>query len=263
MPAQARAVRRAFDRPEEPGLCSEGGVGGHPDPVTRSLSRARTLAAGAAARYPCRGRSRRTAVRREIPEGVQFLGFRCRKGGIRHLTGRLAQLGEHQLDKLGVTGSSPVPPTSRKPARGAGFRFSGPSASDNGVGPAWPLFGHFGSVRRPLGVVSPTSLDTFRVGWRGPGSADHAFAVFQETGLRGWSLSSSTLTVTRRDAHASPNGVTSRARTDDDLGERGVVVSGLVHGYGADAELVGSDATPDRHEGRPMARSVQPNETAR
>jgi hypothetical protein len=25
--------------------------------------------------------------------------------------GRLAQLGEHQLDKLGVTGSSPVPPT--------------------------------------------------------------------------------------------------------------------------------------------------------
>jgi hypothetical protein len=34
--------------------------------------------------------------------------------------GRLAQLGEHQLDKLGVTGSSPVPPTSRKPriARG-------------------------------------------------------------------------------------------------------------------------------------------------
>ena len=32
-----------------------------------------------------------------------------------HPQGRLAQLGEHQLDKLGVTGSSPVPPTSRKP----------------------------------------------------------------------------------------------------------------------------------------------------
>ena len=29
--------------------------------------------------------------------------------------GRLAQLGEHQLDKLGVTGSSPVPPITRKP----------------------------------------------------------------------------------------------------------------------------------------------------
>jgi hypothetical protein len=27
--------------------------------------------------------------------------------------GRLAQLGEHQLDKLGVTGSSPVPPIRR------------------------------------------------------------------------------------------------------------------------------------------------------
>jgi hypothetical protein len=34
--------------------------------------------------------------------------------------GRLAQLGEHQLDKLGVTGSSPVPPTRERPAQ-AGF----------------------------------------------------------------------------------------------------------------------------------------------
>ena len=30
----------------------------------------------------------------------------CKSGSF----GRLAQLGEHQLDKLGVTGSSPVPP---------------------------------------------------------------------------------------------------------------------------------------------------------
>ena len=37
--------------------------------------------------------------------------------------GRLAQLGEHQLDKLGVTGSSPVPPTSEAPAQ-RGFSFS-------------------------------------------------------------------------------------------------------------------------------------------
>src|SRR5207248_5723583 len=39
--------------------------------------------------------------------------------------GRLAQLGEHQLDKLGVTGSSPVPPTRLKkpdPAQVAGLR---------------------------------------------------------------------------------------------------------------------------------------------
>ncbi len=39
--------------------------------------------------------------------------------------GRLAQLGEHQLDKLGVTGSSPVPPTSRKPRSRGVFVFSG------------------------------------------------------------------------------------------------------------------------------------------
>jgi hypothetical protein len=32
--------------------------------------------------------------------------------------GRLAQLGEHQLDKLGVTGSSPVPPTQSKVVEG-------------------------------------------------------------------------------------------------------------------------------------------------
>ena len=31
-------------------------------------------------------------------------------------SGRLAQLGEHQLDKLGVTGSSPVAPTHEAPA---------------------------------------------------------------------------------------------------------------------------------------------------
>ena len=36
--------------------------------------------------------------------------------------GRLAQLGEHQLDKLGVTGSSPVPPTIGKPRLGGVFR---------------------------------------------------------------------------------------------------------------------------------------------
>ena len=33
--------------------------------------------------------------------------------------GRLAQLGEHQLDKLGVTGSSPVPPMKKGPGNGA------------------------------------------------------------------------------------------------------------------------------------------------
>jgi hypothetical protein len=40
--------------------------------------------------------------------------------------GRLAQLGEHQLDKLGVTGSSPVPPT---PGTTLGERVSGAEAA--------------------------------------------------------------------------------------------------------------------------------------
>ena len=41
----------------------------------------------------------------------------CKTG----IFGRLAQLGEHQLDKLGVTGSSPVPPIRRKPLLTQGF----------------------------------------------------------------------------------------------------------------------------------------------
>jgi hypothetical protein len=53
--------------------------------------------------------------------------FRCDRGGpdFANLSrpGRLAQLGEHQLDKLGVTGSSPVPPTRGRPAN-AGLPFS-------------------------------------------------------------------------------------------------------------------------------------------
>ena len=43
----------------------------------------------------------------------------CKPG----IFGRLAQLGEHQLDKLGVTGSSPVPPIHGSPAK-AGFLFA-------------------------------------------------------------------------------------------------------------------------------------------
>ena len=44
--------------------------------------------------------------------------------------GRLAQLGEHQLDKLGVTGSSPVPPI-EKPAGNGGFLLLGDSRLDD------------------------------------------------------------------------------------------------------------------------------------
>ena len=43
---------------------------------------------------------------RAIPSSAD----RSRTAGIIDRRGRLAQLGEHQLDKLGVTGSSPVPP---------------------------------------------------------------------------------------------------------------------------------------------------------
>src|SRR5205807_197004 len=45
--------------------------------------------------------------------------------------GRLAQLGEHQLDKLGVTGSSPVPPTSEGPRKMRGFS----SSKGESIGP--------------------------------------------------------------------------------------------------------------------------------
>jgi hypothetical protein len=46
----------------------------------------------------------------------------CRDAAKLSLSGRLAQLGEHQLDKLGVTGSSPVPPTHESPATAGLFR---------------------------------------------------------------------------------------------------------------------------------------------
>jgi hypothetical protein len=45
---------------------------------------------------------------------------KCKTPCKSELLGRLAQLGEHQLDKLGVTGSSPVPPI-KKPAGNSGF----------------------------------------------------------------------------------------------------------------------------------------------
>ena len=61
------------------------------------------------------------------PEGWESIGSdakalnTCKTGTL----GRLAQLGEHQLDKLGVTGSSPVPPIARKPCKCRAFVVSG------------------------------------------------------------------------------------------------------------------------------------------
>jgi hypothetical protein len=69
------------------------------------------------------------------------------------LPGRLAQLGEHQLDKLGVTGSSPVPPTSEAPAK-RGFSFSGETEG--------PLFTrpHAGAEDGPVLHPSPVHHDS-------------------------------------------------------------------------------------------------------
>ena len=53
---------------------------------------------------PFRGaRARRAGRSAGLPSSKRSVESRAQ--------GRLAQLGEHQLDKLGVTGSSPVPPT--------------------------------------------------------------------------------------------------------------------------------------------------------
>src|SRR3954454_18657057 len=64
--------------------------------------------------------------------------------------GRLAQLGEHQLDKLGVTGSSPVPPTPKSPGNGAySLRFK----SARRIAPrSWQRNGNAGVV--PSGALS-------------------------------------------------------------------------------------------------------------
>ena len=47
----------------------------------------------------------------------------------------------HRLDKLGVTGSSPVPPTSRNPLLPTGFVVFGPGVDSRHGGP-WSRCGH-------------------------------------------------------------------------------------------------------------------------
>ena len=44
---------------------------------------------------------------------------------VKRTPGRLAQLGEHQLDKLGVTGSSPVPPILTRPVERIWLSYAG------------------------------------------------------------------------------------------------------------------------------------------
>ena len=104
--------------------------------------------------------------------------------------GRLAQLGEHQLDKLGVTGSSPVPPTIRKPRSGGVF-YAPSVSSVRGSCTSWKPFGNLaienwkrcrdrfcgvnGGKRREdgLGPVDPsTGLQQRWLGRRSAGTHD-------------------------------------------------------------------------------------------
>jgi hypothetical protein len=62
------------------------------------------------------------------PAGIRYDGARAgpQAGAGNSHPGPLAQLGEHQLDKLGVTGSSPVRPIAEKPRSGGAFPFPCP-----------------------------------------------------------------------------------------------------------------------------------------
>ena len=89
--------------------------------------------------------------------------------------GRLAQLGEHQLDKLGVTGSSPVPPI-KKPAGNSGFLRSmrasrhqfrvGWKESSSGFPAA--LISAAPDVHRPARRDARGHGDLYAVKWREP-----------------------------------------------------------------------------------------------
>ena len=91
-------------------------------PVSRGGSGRSLTSAGHATRWLHRSsswRQRAASILRSRADG-------CRRKPATLLgRGRLAQLGEHQLDKLGVTGSSPVAPTSEAPASAGVSHFRG------------------------------------------------------------------------------------------------------------------------------------------
>jgi len=66
-----------------------------------------------------------------------FVAVRCRASRCRY-----------QLDKLGVTGSSPVPPTSRKPRSSGVFRFQGQTTAE-WWGTAWQPNGNVRAATMP------------------------------------------------------------------------------------------------------------------
>src|SRR3954449_4776906 len=85
-----------------------------PQPTASQTTKAIAAATATRAPMPTRGSDQEEAGRWFTTTKDRFRS--CRVNPARRAAtiidpGRLAQLGEHQLDKLGVTGSSPVPPT--------------------------------------------------------------------------------------------------------------------------------------------------------
>ena len=111
-----------------PGVAATGASGvaegweGDPEPESRITSSQTRNATSAAIASTAPIRTSGLRAQGERVRWFTATKHRFRSGGRgpapleSHLPGRLAQLGEHQLDKLGVTGSSPVPPIEESPA---------------------------------------------------------------------------------------------------------------------------------------------------
>ena len=106
--------------------------------------------------------AREAGFRDRLPRGCHgpFYALRAEadSASLSHL-GRLAQLGEHQLDKLGVTGSSPVPPIGKGPGNGAflvlgSLKDAGFASCDSSMGAR--------CQRSSRGLVEPQTDDSTR-----------------------------------------------------------------------------------------------------
>ncbi len=78
-------------------------------------------------------------------------------------------MGEHQLDKLGVTGSSPVPPTSREAPKTGAFRlFLGSKLGPRLLGTQWPIH-RFDLGRTAFNdeewILSRHNVDRLKLDW--------------------------------------------------------------------------------------------------
>ena len=106
--------------------------------------------------------AREAGFRDRLPRGCHgpFYALRAEadSASLSHL-GRLAQLGEHQLDKLGVTGSSPVPPIGKGPGNGAflvlgSLKDAGFASCDSSMGAR--------CQRSSRGLIEPQTDDSTR-----------------------------------------------------------------------------------------------------